>query len=353
MGKEFYIIAHTERGARLGEDIANRVDAILRVPQRFSGSGGKHGFRQPLSSEVRELFSIAKVLILIMDLETAVRILAPLLSSRASDPVVLVIDENGNFVINLLSGYNNEVNQLVQRLADNIGAQAVLTSLVEKQSVPLLEELSRQYRMQIESRELIPRFTNAFRNGEPMVVWDRWGLNIQWPEHVRVENGDDLQFGNNEKLLLIIGYQNPPVIIPVSMQVMALRPACLTVGIACSKGVTGLRVAGVIRRFFREQNWSIRSIKQLVSIDRYANQSTLGEAGRDFGVSVIILNANDFPKLVTASKICSEEVEQGMAAEMVALFCTQQGHLIGVKRRMDQVSIAVAFNHEDQNLTKT
>ncbi|HYH01631.1 MAG TPA: cobalt-precorrin 5A hydrolase, partial [Bacillota bacterium] len=107
MNKDIYIISHTERGTRLGENLANRVDAILRAPQRFFAvTGDPRGFAQPLSTEIQKVFSLAKILILVMDLETAVRILAPLLTSRNSDPIVLVVDEAGNFVINLLSGYN-------------------------------------------------------------------------------------------------------------------------------------------------------------------------------------------------------------------------------------------------------
>ncbi|HYH02653.1 MAG TPA: cobalamin biosynthesis protein, partial [Bacillota bacterium] len=241
----------------------------------------------------------------------------------------------------------------VKGLAESIGATAVLTSTVEKRKVPLLDDLAKQYKMNIESRDLIPKFTNALLNGEPVVIWDRWGLNVQWPENVRVETGVDLQFGNNEKLLLVIGYQNIPAIVPVKMQVMALRPVCLTVGIGCCKGVNGLRVIGAVRRYFREQNWSVKSIKQLVSVDMYADQNALADAGRDLGVSVIIFNVNEFPKSGSPLKIISNgpETEQGQVAETVALLSAQQGQLIGIKRRIDQVSIAVAFSPEEKSIT--
>jgi cobalt-precorrin 5A hydrolase len=349
MANQAFIIAHTEKGTRLGEKLANRVDAILRAPQRFfTMPGDERGFIGPVNTEVHKLFRTAQVLILIMELETAVRILAPVLANRKTDPVVLLLDEAGKFVISLLSGNKPEVEQMVSVLADSIGATAVITADDEKQIVPLLDDIARYHQMNIESPELIHKFNDALLNRETVVIWDRWGLKITWPEHVRIETGNTLSFFDCEKLLMVIGYQNVPGVVPVKMQVIALRPSCLTVGIGCAKDVSNLKVIGAVRRYFREQSWSVKSIKQLVAVDNYTNQTGVSEAGRDLGVSVLIMTVNELLRQGAANKLLTkhEAIEPGRAAETAAIISSQQGKLIGVKRIIDQISIAVALNQE-------
>jgi cobalamin biosynthesis protein CbiG len=350
MANQIYIIAHTEKGTRLGEALTNRVNAILRAPQRFfTTPEDQRGYLEPVATEVHKLFRYAQILILIMDLETAVRILAPVLTGRKNDPVVLVIDETGKYVIDLLSGNKPGVKQLVMSLADSLAATAVMTANNIKRIIPALDEIARCHKMNIESSELIPKFNEALANGETIVIWDRWGLELTWPEQVRVETDNTLPFFDNEKLLAIIGYQNVPGVIPIKMQVIALRPCCLTVGVGCAKNVSKLKVVGAVRRYFREQNWSVKSIKQLVAVDKYANQSAVSEAGRDLGVSVVIMTVIDLLNQGAAFKLFSnsEAMEQGIAAENAAIIRSRQGKLIGVKRLIDQISIAVALNRED------
>jgi cobalt-precorrin 5A hydrolase len=349
MGNEVFVIAHTERGTRLAEDLTKRVEAILRAPQRFfAAPGDRRGFIEPVGVEVQKLFRNAKILILIMELETAIRILAPVITGQNGGPAVVVIDEMGRFVVDLLSGRDEATNQLVTDLADNIGAQAVITANGAKPAAPLLDEVARQNQMNLESAELIPKFTEAMLNNENIVVWDRWGLNLSWPEPVRVETGKNLQFFDCEKLLLVIGYQNVPAIVPVKMQVLALRPLCLTVGIGCSGEVSNLKVIGAIRRYFREQNWSVKSIRQLVSGENCANQAAVSAAGRDLGVSVIFLTVSQMLKQSAANKTLQHgaELDLGMTAENAAVIGSKRGKLIGLRRVIDQISIAVAFGQE-------
>jgi cobalt-precorrin 5A hydrolase len=349
MANQAFIITHTEKGTRLGEELANRVNAILRAPQRFFGAvGDQRGYSGPVNSQIHKLFHSAKVLILIMELETAVRIIAPLLTDRNTDPIVLVLDEGGKYVISLLSGNKTEVERLVLLLTDSIGATAVMTATGVGKPFPLLDDIASRHKMNIESVELVPKFNEAFLNGESIVAWDRWDLKLSWPEQVRLETGATLPFFDGEKLLLVIGYQNVPGVLPVKMQVLALRPSCLTVGIGCAKNVSNLKVIGAVRRYFREQNWSVKSIKQLVAFDKYANQTAVSEAGRDLGVSVVIMTVNDLLKQETVIRLftTNEEVEQGVVAENAAMIGSKQGKLIGVKRLIDQISIAVALDRE-------
>jgi cobalt-precorrin 5A hydrolase len=348
MVNEAVIIAHTEKGTRLGEDLAGKLKIRLRAPLRFlTAPDEQRGFTQTLSGEIRERFLKERVLILIMELETAIRAIAPFLNSRKSDPAVVLLDESGDYVIPLCWGGKNELQHLVKRLAGLLGARTVITGGTERKYLPNIEALADKYQWKIENRELISRFGEALLNGEPLVVWDPLGLSLQWPEEVRVETGANVLFQDNDRFLLILGYQSPPAMIPVKVQTLALRPSCFTVGVACNAAIPALKVVGAIRRYFRELDWSVQSIKRIVTIDSPLYRNTIRETGRDLGTAVAIYSAIELQKRDGFAELISSGSELGMEqlAENLALIGSEpDGRLMGIRRRIDRVSLAIAFN---------
>lgn len=61
----------------------------------------------------------------------AVRVIAPHLKDKFSDPAVIVIDEKGQHIISLLSGHIGGANQLAKTLAGVLGGTAVITTATD------------------------------------------------------------------------------------------------------------------------------------------------------------------------------------------------------------------------------
>ena len=83
---------------------------------------------QPFSVVVQERFNNKSRMLFICSTGIVVRTLAPLLVSKHDDPPVLVVDENSRFVIPLLSGHEGGANQWASEVANQLGAQVVITS---------------------------------------------------------------------------------------------------------------------------------------------------------------------------------------------------------------------------------
>jgi len=130
------IFALTEQGAAL----ARRMQGILAdeadvyLPEKVEIEGLEQGriyrFSQ-VRAALHQAFSQYDALICIMATGIVVRILAPVLRDKLTDPAVLVCDERGNFVISLLSGHVGGANTYACRLAAAVGAQPVITTATD------------------------------------------------------------------------------------------------------------------------------------------------------------------------------------------------------------------------------
>mgnify|MGYP000396976524 CR=1 FL=1 len=61
----------------------------------------------------------------------AVRSIAPYVKSKKTDPAVLCMDEQGKFVISLLSGHIGGANELTEEVAAVTGAVPVITTATD------------------------------------------------------------------------------------------------------------------------------------------------------------------------------------------------------------------------------
>jgi len=117
------IFALTDAGARLGE----RLKALL-LAEDSSTSVSFELKPQPFAETVQTAFTQDERLILICATGIAVRTLAPVLLDKYRDPAVLVLDEQGQFVIPLLSGHEGGANEWGRQISDLLKAQLAMTT---------------------------------------------------------------------------------------------------------------------------------------------------------------------------------------------------------------------------------
>jgi cobalt-precorrin 5A hydrolase len=106
-------IAFSERGVLLGKRLEIEVTRCV--------CGG-------LNAWTAAHFDKADALLFIGSCGIAVRAIAPFVTSKTTDPAVIVIDEYGTFAVALLSGHIGGANALTRELAEKIGAIRVITT---------------------------------------------------------------------------------------------------------------------------------------------------------------------------------------------------------------------------------
>lgn len=134
--KKTGIIAFTEHGCVLGEkllrDLQKQDQEIYGfVKSKYVDLPERHSF-QKVTGTLREWAEewIPKLdgIIFFSATGIAVRTIAPFVVSKKTDPAVVVIDEQGNYAISLLSGHLGGANELAKFAAESIGAVPVITT---------------------------------------------------------------------------------------------------------------------------------------------------------------------------------------------------------------------------------
>jgi cobalt-precorrin 5A hydrolase len=107
----------------VGRYLATRLGAECYSPDKISAPTNREAFS--------DQFHEHRQWVLVMTTGIAVRYLEGLLTSKESDPGVVVLDEGCRFAVSLLGGHEGGANQLAYRVANLMGALPVITTATE------------------------------------------------------------------------------------------------------------------------------------------------------------------------------------------------------------------------------
>lgn len=134
-----------------------------------------------LSAEIAGLFADYDQLICLISLGAVVRLIAPHLKSKDVDPGITVVDDAGKFVIPVLSGHVGGANVWSERVADLLGATAVLTTASDVGKTIPVDILGRHLGWRVEAPKInITRVSAAVVNEEPVAVVQEVGSPHWW-----------------------------------------------------------------------------------------------------------------------------------------------------------------------------
>ena len=171
-------------GARLFAPEKFALEAEAAAPGAAACYAGKTGEQIPI------LFSNFDGIVAIVSLGAMVRLVAPHLGKKESDPGVVVIDEAGRFVIPMLSGHLGGANALAGSIAAALGATTVLTTASDARQTLAVDLLGRELGWTFEaSHDEIVRASAAVVNDEPVALVQEAGGPDWWIRHANGRSG--------------------------------------------------------------------------------------------------------------------------------------------------------------------
>lgn len=127
---------------------------------------GKENFKENLQKG----FARYDYLVCIMATGIVVRILAPLIVHKTSDPGVVVLDQKGQHAISLLSGHLGGANDLAREMAFLSGGQAVITTATDVAGELSFDTFAKKRNMAIENIGMLKHISGTLLEGKPVCV---------------------------------------------------------------------------------------------------------------------------------------------------------------------------------------
>lgn len=191
------VVSITKHGITLaGKVVTALPGAQLFTPEKFrseaeaAAPGAAHCYEGKVGDQVPALFAAFDGIIAIVSLGAVVRLIAPYLKNKETDPAVVVIDEAGKFVIPMLSGHLGGANALAGHLATALGAIPVLTTASDARQTLAVDLLGRELGWTFEAtHDEIVRCSAAVVNDEPVALIQETGSKDWWSNHANGRQG--------------------------------------------------------------------------------------------------------------------------------------------------------------------
>lgn len=206
-----------------------------------------------LSDFTSEVFNEGNVLIYIGAVAIAVRAIAPFVKDKTTDPAVLAIDEQGNFVVPVLSGHIGGANEYARQIAELIGAIPVVTTATDIRGEFAVDVFAKKNNLEINDMKMAKEFSAKLLRGEDAV----------FTVSPRIHSEDGL----------------------------FLIPKCLVVGMGCRKGKSFEELEEFLLNMLNENHLDKRAVKALVSIDIKKDEEGLNRLADSLNIPFITYSA--------------------------------------------------------------
>ncbi len=311
------ILCFSENGLKLAEGLAKSLDGETTV--RFK----EH-------DNLGTLFKESDALIFICAAGIAVRLVAPYLESKTTDPAVLVIDDQGRHVISLLSGHIGGANALAKEIAGRIGAEAVITTATDGAGKFSCDAWAATHGCSISSMETAKKISAAILERD-IPISSEYELPGCLP------NG--LVKGDSGDLGIYIGIKTAEPY----RETLRLVPSVVTVGIGCKRGTEAQRLIDAVKEVLKDNEIDEKAIDHIASIDIKKDEEGLLACADYFGVPTAFYSAevlNDIQGEFDESDFVKEMTGVGNVCERAAV--AQGGRLIVGKTTKGGITVAVS-----------
>ncbi|MET8309347.1 precorrin-3B C(17)-methyltransferase [Micromonospora sp. NPDC005173] len=213
-----------------------------------------------------------------------VRILAPLLGDKRTDPAVVVVDEAARHAVALLGGHAGGGNDLAEQVGALLDARPVVTTATDAVGLPGLDTLGWPV------QGAVAAVSRAILDGEPvrLIADAAWPLpalppNVQ-PQPATAESGEGgtADAADDGYRLLVTDR-----VVPLDERTAVLRPPSLVAGVGASRGVPAAEVAELLHRVLAEAGLSPASLRCLASADVKADEAGIRSTADALGVPLV------------------------------------------------------------------
>jgi cobalt-precorrin 5A hydrolase/precorrin-3B C17-methyltransferase len=333
---------------RRGGELAAHLERAWPDARAFPGPPGE---------ALRAAWRDSDAVVAFMAAGAAVRLAAPLLYRKQTDPGLVCVDDAGRFAVALAGGHAGGANRLATRVAGALGAQPVVTTAGDALGLPALDQLGADLGLRLEDGADLAAVAGALVAGDPVTLLSdqRWPL-PPLPGNVTVAaagSGSGRRAdGRPASADQLAGPPAEPVApcLVVSDRLaswprpaLVYRPPSLVVGVGCSRGAPAGEILDLVDAALAGAGLAAASVATLASVDAKRDEPGLARAAAERGWPLRFHPAAELAAVPVPNPgaAAARAVGTPSVAEAAAL-AGGRAELVVPKRKTASVTVAVA-----------
>ncbi len=336
-GSQVYIVSNKQNKLKLEYELEN----VFLVKEKIS-----------LLTE--KLFKDYQYILFIMATGIVVRVIAPHIVSKFSDPAIMVADEKGQNVISLLSGHMGGANEMTKFISNLINANPVITTATDVNKKSALDMIAKDLNAHIDDFRNSVKDVNAMLvNNQPIGIYidgkydiDTRGFKVLH----NLENIDDFEkivvITNKDKFLKSYIDKNEYKKInkkQLEDKIIKVIPKNIVIGIGCRRDTDSELLKESLEDLLRQHNIDIKSIKEIGSIGIKSDEKAIIDLSKYLSVPFKTISVDEISKvdyLFEKSEFVKKNVGVYCVSEPVA-YILSEGNLMIEKHKYKGITISV------------
>ena len=331
------IISVSDKGKELALTIKKHLDddsTVIRADL----------FHKNVKKYLKIAFYEYDAIVSIMASGILIRSIAPYINSKTTDPAVINIDDNGNFVISTLSGHLGGANKLTNKIATLIDATPVITTSSDINNRLGIDVLASDLYLSIDKPKEILFFNKAILDGQKITLT------------MKNEKKYLLNYLEKNTLEMDVSLVNCDSVSEDEIKVgldgheIILKEKKMVVGIGCRRGKEYEKINEGFSKSINELNIDASRVNQLASAEIKKDEKGILKLSEKLNIPVNFVDLDRLKLFESQDVQKSEFVKSkfgiyGVCEPSALITAGFDSKLIYKKTSYDGVTIAVAISN--------
>ncbi len=335
--KKIAIIAVTEKGLENALIIQKEFPKSL-VITTLQSSNGNVSTITSISDYLTDNFSKLDGICFVTALGICVRLIAPYIQDKNTDPAVISVDDLGLNVQSVLSGHKGGANDFALKVSAVLGANPIISTASDVQEIWALDTLGNQFDWQTESSLSLTKTMALFVNNKQTALL--LDIKDKGTEHLEKTVPSFVTVFYDEK---DIDYTKFDLFIAVSYRIYEAKipslffiPKVLSVGSGCSKELDFTVFQETFKTKLANEGLHFSAIKNFGSIDIKANQQAYLDFSKINNIPFSTFTSHEINtiSIPNPSEMVQSKIGVAGVSESCAMLLSENNELLVEKQKI-------------------
>ncbi|MBB6460341.1 precorrin-4 C(11)-methyltransferase [Flammeovirga kamogawensis] len=352
--KKITIIATTDKGIGIALTLHKEFPKSLIVTTRKTTNESVSvvaSINDYLSKNYHKIDGICFV----SALGICVRLIAPFMENKKTDPAIICVDDHGKNIQSVLSGHIGGGNDFTQKVAQIVGGNAIISTSSDLQDIWALDTLSTTFNWATTSNQPLNKIISLFVNNQPTAllldIKDKGTAYLEkhLPNFITVYYDEKEIDYSKYQLLIAVTYK----VYNTSIPHLLYHPKTLALGTGCSKTLDFPLFEERIKQELLKHNIAFEAIKEIGSVDIKAEQSAYLALSKKYNIPFITFTREEIDQVEVPnpSEMVQSKIGVDGVSESTALLLSKQEEVLVEKQKIhlennDKFTFSVALKKE-------